>query len=433
MKRVIGLIALSLFVVEVTTAQTQISAQESDPKVMGWMRGFPPEDEHKLSMHDGTFFQFPGLRYSVCHMRQFMPTLEVKCAGNHRYSWKQEIDPNVGKVSFVPWGEKKAMTWDESMQKNYVDGILVIHKGVIVYERYFGELSPDGQHAVMSVSKTFAGTLAAMLIAEGVIDDTKYVREYVPELAQSAFGDATVRQVLDMTTALNYSENYADPNADVWIFGLANNPFPKPQGYNGPRNSYEYLMTVQKSGEHGKAFGYKTVNTDVIGWIISRATGRKFTEILSEKLWAPLGTNIDGYYQVDSYGIPFAGGGFNANLRDLGMFGEMMRCGGYFNGKQILPNIVVQDTQRGGDPRLFEKGGYPNLKGWSYRNMWWVTHNEHGAYMARGVHGQAIYVDPAAEMVIVRLSSHHTASNGANDPYSIPAYHAVAKYLLSKK
>jgi CubicO group peptidase (beta-lactamase class C family) len=109
----------------------------------------------------------------------------------------------------------------------------------------------------------------------------------------------------------------------------------------------------------------------------------------------------------------------------------MMRLGGRFNDKQIVPTEVVDDIRRGGDRGHFALAGYTLLPGWSYRNMWWVSHNEHGAYTARGIHGQAIYVDPAAEMVIARFASHPLAANVNLDPMSLPAYHAMAKHLMA--
>lgn len=90
------------------------------------------------------------------------------------------------------------------------------------------------------------------------------------------------------------------------------------------------------------------------------------------------------------------------------------------------------DIKKGGDKEAFKKSTYKNLPGWPYRDMWWITHNKHSAFMGRGVHGQAIYIDPTAEMVIVRLASHPVAGNSANDPFSLPAYEAIANYLLKK-
>ena len=165
--------------------------------------------------------------------------------------------------------------------------------------------------------------------------------------------------------------------------------------------------------------------------VIARVTGRNVAELLSERIWRRLGAEQDAYFTVDSIGTPFAGGGFNAGLRDLARFGEMLRNNGRYNGQQIVPKTVVDDIRRGGNKEAFAKANYTLLPGWSYRNMWWVTHNEDGAYTARGVHGQTIYIDPKAEMVIVRFASNPVASNAANDPTSLPAYHALAQHLLA--
>ncbi len=414
-------------------AQETLTAEQSNPIKMGWMQGFPPPKDKIISAIDGSFFRFPAMRYSVCHMRQFMPTTEVKAADTNLFELPVKLDPSIDAVTFLPWNSTERITWQESLAKNYTDGILVLHKGTVVYEKYFGALKPNGVHAAMSVSKTFTGTLGALLIEEGLLDENKTGADYIPELKNSAFGDATIRQILDMTTGLKYSEDYSDPNAEIWSFSAAGNPFPKPPSYSGPTNYYDYLVTVQKEGEHGELFGYKTINTDVMGWIISRVTGKSIPELLSERIWKPLGTHVDGYFQVDGAGIAFAGGGFSANMRDMALFGEMIRNMGKFNNQQILPTSLINDIKKGGNRDAFNQSVYGmSLKNWSYRNMWWITHNAHGAFAARGVYGQTIYVDPVAEMVIVRFASHPEAKNAKIDPTSLPAYHAVAKYLISK-
>lgn len=316
---------------------------------------------------------------------------------------------------------------------NYTDGILVLHKGRVVYERYFGVLDEKGQHGAMSVTKSFIGTLGAILVAEGKLDDKKTVGHYVPELKSSAFGDATIRQLLDMTTAIKFSENYADPNAEVWAHAHAGNPLPKPKDYTGPKTYFEFLVTIQKLGEHGDAFAYKTANTDALGWVISRVTGHSVAEELSQRIWQKMGAEQDAYFTVDSIGTPFSGGGLNLGLRDLARFGELLRNDGRISNQQIIPRSVVEDIRGGGDKEAFSKAGYKLLPGWSYRNMWWVTHNEHGAFAARGVHGQTLYIDPTAEMVIARFSSYPIAPNAANDPITLPAFHALAKLLLNQK
>lgn len=410
-----------------------LNAEESNPNKMEWMKGFPPEENKTLFAADGSFFEFPALRYSVNHIREFYPTRPVFC-GKKGYKFKTKFDDNIDFLEFVPWGEKNPITWKESLEKNYTDGIIILHKGKIVYEKYPAGLKQNGVHSAMSVSKSFTGILAAILIDEGAINPNKLVKDYIPELKGSGFADATVRQVLDMTTAVEYSEDYNNKNAEVWKFSASGNVF-RPYDYNGPKNYYEYLKTVKKiSGqEHGEIFGYKTVNTELMGWIISRVTQKDITQLISEKIWIPMHANYDGFYQLGTAGIAFAGGGFSLNLRDMALFGELLRNGGKLNGKQIISQTAVKEVSSGGSKEVFEKSGeYPLLKNWSYHNMWWITNNSHNAFTARGVHGQTIYVDPAAKTVIARFASNPLASNKYIDPFSIPAYEAVADYLMKK-
>lgn len=413
--------------------ENRYNSIESDPAETGYMRGFPPPIDKRINARDGSFFKFPALRYSVVHMREFMPTVNVP-RGNRQppIEFSRAIDEYIDSIKFLPTGSITPLTIAESQKINYTDGMIVLHDGKIVYEKYFGALTPSEVHAVMSVTKSFTGTLASVLVAEGRLDTAKLVREYIPQLAKSGFGDATVREVMDMTTALKYSEDYNDPNAEIWKFSAAGNamiehPTGTPQGF------YDYLPTVVKEGEHGNVFGYRTVNADVLGWIISVVTQKSVAQLLTELIWSKLGMEQDAYYQIDALGIPFAGGGLNASLRDLARFGEMMRLGGEWQGEQIIPRKAIEDILNGGSKKAFAASIYgKTLKGWSYRNMWWITENCDGAYMARGVHGQAIYIDPAAKMVIIRLASSPHSSNLELDATSLPAYQAIADYLMNK-
>lgn len=423
------LISVLSSIANASTPSVFPDATASDPAKLGWMVGSPPPADRTVRFEDGSYFQFPAMRWSVSNFRQLMPTINVSRGLGAPVALESALRKDIDTISFTPLGAKAPMTWEQSLAATYTDGIVVMHRGKIVYERYFGVLKPDGQHAAMSVTKSVVGTLGAMLVAEGQIDPNKRVAEYVPELASSAFGNATVRRVLDMTTGLKYSEDYADPNAEVWAHANAGSPLPKPKDYTGPRSYYEFLQTVKPQGEHGEAFAYKTINTDVLGWVIARVTGRNVAQLLSERIWSRLGAEQDAYFTVDSIGTPFAGGGLNTGLRDLARFGEMLRNDGRFNGQQIVPKAVVEDIRRGGDKQAFAKAGYDLLKGWSYRSMWWVTDKEGGAFMARGVYGQRIYVDPKDELVIVRYASHPVAANSANDRVTLPAFEALARHL----
>ena len=405
-------------------------AAQSDPVALGWMVGSPPPPDKTIRFADGSFYKFPQSRWTLSHWREIFPTRNVSRGEGPVSALPRGKPASLDGLTFTPIGSDKTMTWGESLGANYTDAIVVLHRGQVVYEKYFPILPADRQHIAFSVTKSFMGTLGAMLVAEGKLDPGATVARYIPELADSGFGDATVQQVLDMTTAIDYSEDYADPNSSFLSYARAAGMMPLPPGYTGPTSIYDFVRGIAKSGTHGTEFHYRSPNTDVLGWLIARVTGKSPDAVLQERIWSQLGAEGDAYMALDRTGTAMAAGGFNTRLRDLARFGEMIRQGGKFNGRQVVPAAVIEGIRRGASPEAFAFGGYKTLPGWSYHNQWWISHDDHGAFMARGIHGQAIYIDPKAEMVIARYASHPKAGNMNLDPTSLPAYRAVADYLL---
>jgi CubicO group peptidase (beta-lactamase class C family) len=219
-------------------------AAATDPLAMGWMVGSPPPPERQIRFSDGSFMRFPQTRWSFSHWRQILPSTEISRGEGPASSLPVALRDDLDAVTFTPMGADHAMNWAQSLDANYTDGILVMHRGAIVYERYFGALTPRGQHIAHSVTKSFVGTAAAMLIAEGRLDRDALVTRYIPELAGSAFADATIGQVLDMTTGLAYTEVYTDPNSDAFAFVRAAGMIPRPAGYDGPETTWDYLKTL---------------------------------------------------------------------------------------------------------------------------------------------------------------------------------------------
>lgn len=436
LQRALPLLPLTFVMALVSTPShaddARLTAQQSDPQTLGWMQGFPPPKDKLIAQPSSDFFSFPKLRWTVCHIRELMPTTEVSRGIGAPSKLDYALDKNIDNLTFTPLGSKRPMTWKQSLDTNYTDGIMVMHHGKVVYERQNGCLNELGKHAAMSMTKSLTGLLAEILVAEGKLDDNALVGAIIPELKNSGFGDATVRQVMDMTTALDYSEDYADPDADIWQYSEAASPLPKPDDYTGPNGYFEYLQTVKKKGQHGAEFNYRTINSDALGWIISRTTGKAVDDLLSERIWQKIGAEQSAYMTVDAKGTPFAGGGISAGLHDMARIGSLMLNKGEINGQRLFPAAVVDSIEAGGNKKVFAKAGYDQLKNGSYKSMWWLFNNPTPIYAARGVHGQTIYVDPAADMVIVRFASHPEASNGKNDPTSLPAYKALANYLIKK-
>ena len=228
-------------VASVSLAQTGVpDAIESDPNTMGWMKGFPPSDDRVIGHPASDYFSFPRLRWTFCHFREIQATRRVTRGRGPVSPLPESLDSAIDGLTFTPIGGDQTMTWQESLDANYTDGILVLHRGQIVYEYYSGCLDAGGRHGAMSVTKSFVGTVAEILIADGVLDDNKRVIEYVLELGQSAFGGATVRQVMDMTAALITTRTMLTQNR---ISGSTPPQVttPKPASYTGPTNFYEFL------------------------------------------------------------------------------------------------------------------------------------------------------------------------------------------------
>jgi CubicO group peptidase (beta-lactamase class C family) len=424
--------AAVMLVVAATPAHAQQppgSPAETDPVKMGWMQGSPPPPDKRITFDGGPAREWPQIRWSFAHYRELTATARVSRGTGSVAKLPVALRKDLDAVTFIPLGKTEPMRWDTAIEAVYGDAILVLHRGRIVYERYFGVMNADQPHIAFSVTKSYVGTLVEMLIAEGKIDETAAVSRYIPELASSGFGDATVRQVLDMTTGIDYSEDYTDPGAHVVKYAFAAGMRPAPSGYTGPRAIYDYLPTIAKKGNQ---FTYRTVNTEVLSWIIARVTGKRPHVVLSERFWSKLGAEHDADVVVDRAGAPAMGGGLNPTLRDMARFGEAMRLNGRFNGQQIVPASVVARIREGASKAEFAKAGYKTLSGWSYNSQWWVSHNPHSAFTARGIHGQGIYIDPKAEMVIVRFASNPKADNANFDDISLPAYQAIAERLMGK-
>ncbi len=409
------------------------AAKATDPVLMGWMQGSPPPANRLVRMLDGSAWAFPQLRWSFANFARLTPMAEAGHGTLPVRPFPVALRNDIDAITFTPLansGFNGALRFDDALLANFTDAIVIVHKGTIVYERHFGVTGPETRHLLFSVSKSFAGTIAAMLVAAGRLDERATVGSLVPELADSGFGDATLRQVMDMTTGLAYSEDYTSPTADIVTLITALGLSPN-KGAVAAAGLRAYLPTIAKAGNHGDVFGYRTCNTEVLAWILHRVTGKPLTDLVSDMLWQKLGMEQSALFVIDGHGSEFAGGGMNAALRDLARFGEMMRRGGSVDGVEVVPRAVIDDIRNGGDRARFAPAGYDTLPGWSYRNQWWVSHDPHGCFTARGVRGQMIWIDPVAEMTIVRFGSHPLAANGQFDPTSLPGWTAVAQHLMT--
>ena len=421
--------ALALAIAALTSTALHAQAPQLPPPdsvlldKLGYMRSFPPVGDQLVD--NANRGKYPQARWAQQHARELLPTRNIRHGAMPASPLPAALRP-LDDVAFEDGNGQKTtiLKWQ---QDNYTDALIVLHKGRIVYERYDNQMRPETPHLLFSVTKSFTGLLAAQLAREGKIDPDALVTKYVPELAESAWGDMKVREVMDMTGAVRFREVYTDPTTEIFPYLYASNLLPPPAGYAGPKSIYDFLKTLKKEGEHGAGFVYRTVHSEVLGWIVSRVTGKHFADLMSERFWTQLGMEEDAYLLVDSLGTPLQGAGLNAPARDLARFGEMLRLGGEFNGKRVLDKQVIDDLRKGGDREKFKASGMAFRPGYSYHNQWWILHNADGAFEASGVNGQMVHINPAAEMVVIKLASHPVAGAGFTHATTLKAWAALAQ------
>ena len=288
-----------------------------------------------------------------------------------------------------------------------VDGFIFLKDGVVRAEVYFNGFGPGRRHIGFSVTKSLVGSLMGILIHEGRVDLAQTVEHYLPELAVSGYGDATIRQVLDMTTNVVWNHDRSDPTSQVDLNSRAGG-FQSRSADFPFANTLEFLQSVEKAGTHGEAGLYNPGNTETLGWIISRLEGRNWQEAFAERIWSRLGAEHDALITVDPGGHGFATAGFSATLRDFARFGLMLEHEGRLNGEQILPADWLHDV-RTGDARALaawqasdEAAKRPHVA--FYRNHFRVLNGEQGEFVAQGHMGQRIYVNMESNVVAVFLS-----------------------------
>lgn len=399
-----------------------LSPAQSDAAALKTMQGFPPAASYVVDR--ANVMVFPNTRWSFRHLREVLPTASVWAGPRtHVSRLSQAAHHSIRTLAFsAPDGGRTAV--GDWLDATYTDSFLVMHRGRIACEHYRRGVQAHEPHMLMSDTKSVTGLLATDLIVQGKLDPSAPVPQYLPELAKSGWADATVQQTLDMATGIDFSEDYADPESNFLHYVIAAGIAPAPENYGGAKSLYRYLPTIGKKGAHGQRFTYRTVNTEVLGWIVQRISQKKLNELLSEKIWQPMGAENDAYYLVDRDGMAMAGGGLNATLRDVARFAEMVRCRGRYNGGQILPpevfdTIFLKDYAVKVPADEYGQG----RNGYAYRNYWWLTNNADGAVECWGINGQLIHINPVRETVIVKHSSRPEASNG---PYSAMAAAAFA-------
>lgn len=373
-------------------------AEPATAAELGLMAGSPPQADSRVTVR--SWQEGPNNRWAFQHVSELVPSA-VLGRGEGPVLELPRAERDLGDIPLADLA-CGATSLDTFLRASATDGFIVLHQGSIVYERYLNGMRPDTRHVLMSVSKSMCGMLAGRFVESGALDLDARTTVYVPELWSSAYADATISQLLDMTASVEFDEDYDSPHSHVQaqdrVAGW------RPRRLDDAADGYSFLRSLLGGPGHGRSFQYCSATTDVIAWVLERATGRRYTELLTSHLWTQLGAEHDALVTVDSSGFAFANGGVSTSLRDLARFGLLVLRGGTMGPHSIASDAWVARTRAGGDVRVMQGTDFARAypRG-SYRNQWWVI--DDACLYGTGIYGQFVWLDLAADAVIVKLSS----------------------------
>ena len=366
----------------------------------------------------------PWNRWSFQHIRELLPTAEVwRGSGHAKRLPRAERDlDGIAVKSSIDGMTTLAGLLDET----FTDGFLVLKDGAVAYERYFNGMTERTLHLSQSMAKSITSAVCGILVGRGLIDPTRLVTDTLPELAATAWQGATLQQVMDMKSGVKFSEDYTDPTSEIGQIDVASGWKPIPPGsdpaFVWPNHVWELILRLKtKAREHGKAFDYRSVESDVLAFCLERVTGKRLPQLVSEEIWQKIGAEESGCFTVDPAGYALADGGFNAALRDYGRFGLMILD----NGGGIVPASWIEATRTGEHGPQY----WSILPQGSYKNQFWLEDPKSRTLMCVGVFGQMIWISWEHRMVIVKLSTWPDFTDPAKEAATLAAMHRIAETL----
>ena len=346
----------------------------------------------------------PHNRWAFHHVRELIPTADIP------------NDPR--RVRELP-ASRQALELKDFSGRTDGDGMLVVHRGDVLFEHYGNGMPPHAPHILMSVSKSMLGLLLGAL----GLDPERLVTDILPELAATAYRGATLRHLLDMRAAIEFDEDYLATSGPIVQYRKAT-------GWNALAPGEEpsdlhsfYRQLTSRNGPHGGRFQYVSPNTDLLGWVIERAAGAPYAGLMSELVWQPAGAERSAYITVDRFGAPRTAGGMCATLRDLARVGQWL---------VERPTPWLEDIERNGDPAAWQAGTFtayfPGLP-IRYRSKWYVVDGPSPLLFAWGIHGQHLFVDRRHELVIAKFSSQAMPVDVERMALTLRTVHELRKQL----
>lgn len=342
-----------------------------------------------------TLFDQKNIVYNFMNMQDFGPTSEVTKSDSPTLLPVQLSHELPDEFTY----EGKSYDIPQFMERTMTMGLLIIHKDTIVFEKYYNGLQPETTHISWSVAKSFVSGMIGIALDEGHIESIQDpITKYLPQLKESGYNNVKIKDLLQMSSGVGFNEDYADFNSDINRFGR----------YFALGQSFEdFALTLKNARPPGSYNHYVSIDTQVLGMLLKKTTGKTITQYMKEKIWDPIGMEHDAQWIIDGDNMEMALGGLNATLRDYAKFGLLYLHEGNWFGKQIVPQQWVKQSIEINEPHLQPGEHELSSNDLGYGFQWWIPQDADGAYLASGIYNQHIYIQPNRDVVVVKLSANY--------------------------
>lgn len=378
--------------------------QSDDATIHPWrsdiMTGFPPLPQNQVTRENHEESQ-EKLRWAMQHWRELFPTQRVSRGASpiavlgrqRRNIMHRQFEDSAGKET----------TFGKQARALSLDALIVVHEGTIVCEDYFHGMRPETPHIMYSMNKSIVASVVATLLGEGLLRENTAIEECVPELQDTTYAGATIRQIFDMESGVLY--RYAGDNPELAEHERAISPAAKELAV--PVSEYNFIpsLKAEDGRGHGEGMRYKESDPSVLVWAAEKVTGKRFADLLSERIWSKLGAEFDLDAVCDSLGHWTYH--LSCSLRDVARWGLMCLNLGHFNGQQIVPKEFFDDIHSNARVDRLAKSnvGYLFPDGTGYRSFFYHQKASGGVLAAIGAYGQFCYMSPKHDVVIAMFSS----------------------------
>ena len=368
-----------------------------------------------------TLYDKDKIVYNFVNMDKIFPSRDIKVSEDPK-----PIKKNIQTLpeTFTFEGEKKNL--QEYLDYFWSDGMIVIHKDEIVYENYWLGNNESKRHISWSVAKSFISALIGIAFEEGLIDSLEDpITKYLGDFKNTGYEGVSIKDILQMSSGVQFNEDYADYDSDINRFGRA---------IATGTSMRDFSRTLTKEKEPGTYMHYVSINTQVLGFLLQEVTNRSISEYLYEKIWNPLGMEDSAYFILDDVEDEFALGGLNATLRDYAKFGLLYLQKGRWGDSQILSEQWIKDSHKTDGEHLVPGERDTSSNPWGYGYQWWVPGFPDTDYTASGVYNQYIYIAPESEIVIAKTSSNYkyTSELQMSKDIHIAMFRSIAQHINPK-